>query len=934
MKREYFRLLCLLFISFFIIGFGGEVRAEEKTFNIRDRVSYRNDGYDTYYNWFYTDDNEDAWCLNSSRDARNRVTLSRSATSLIPAEKKNSVINVLTAGSNLNLDAGLKYYITQAAVWYVLNGVGTDGITPNFKNWIESNYPNEWDALVGRENLSRVNEPSISVSATDYKLDFIGDDHNNLYSKDISINSEGIGTYVAVIVDNGVACKTDLSECASTLRITKNEKFKIKVANPGDSSGTVKASFTAKPEVDPYVYDINTYVGIDTGNGTLQDMGVLVPVTKAIDTSHVVSGTYTNTTEIRVQKKDKETGDIVAGAKLYIADDSGKRIGTYVTTSTGSEAINLPEGEYYLGEATNPGGYYYNSERVKFKIINDGGTLKVTDKDGNPITGSVPTITFENLRRKIKFRKVDSEGNPVAGVQFQIRSYSAAATGDSKAGLCALTDQNGYLTIPCTNKPSGYIDPKSDGVYTLGVDFGVMGESDGLYQILETCPTGNDSCKQYFIDGKSTSFNGFSDSGAFAISGNGSNIVLLSDNITLSREGTDASHPTVVINLINRNYIKIKKVNITTGKEVPGAKLTVKDLTVSTSGNSSNMTNSDIVASWVSTDEPYTIVGIVPGRKYRLIEEKAAPGYVVNFVQNQSKIDFIMDENGNVTTYDTETGAEIKDLKGTNYELLVTNDTIKTVFSKTSATTGEEIAGANLKVCTEESYNAAKASTGDGNNCMAFERVNSEGKNEVISWVSEKGVSKTIDALPAGKYYLVEELPPEGYVRQVNAKDFVVKDDGTIEKVEMKNETTKLFISKKDVLSGEEVEGAQIKICTLESYESDGSNCKPDKDEWSWTSGKETKLIEALPFGDYVLIETLPAPEYQEGMIIDGDLMTAYKFSISQEDNEVRIDVYNQLLTDVPNTGISTLNLFAIGGLMVFVGYETIKIYRRRALNN
>ena len=37
---------------------------------------------------------------------------------------------------------------------------------------------------------------------------------------------------------------------------------------------------------------------------------------------------------------------------------------------------------------------------------------------------------------------------------------------------------------------------------------------------------------------------------------------------------------------------------------------------------------------------------------------------------------------------------------------------------------------------------------------------------------------------------------------------------------------------------------------------------------------------------------------------------------------------------NAPNTGLSTLNLFAIGGLMVLAGYETIKIYRRKALND
>ena len=68
-------------------------------------------------------------------------------------------------------------------------------------------------------------------------------------------------------------------------------------------------------------------------------------------------------------------------------------------------------------------------------------------------------------------------------------------------------------------------------------------------------------------------------------------------------------------------------------------------------------------------------------------------------------------------------------------------------------------------------------------------------------------------------------------------------------------------------------------------------------------------------------------------MIVDGLSVTEYEFTISDQPGDVNIDVGIEVL-NAPNTGISTLNLFAIGGLMVFAGYETIKIYRRKALND
>ena len=68
-------------------------------------------------------------------------------------------------------------------------------------------------------------------------------------------------------------------------------------------------------------------------------------------------------------------------------------------------------------------------------------------------------------------------------------------------------------------------------------------------------------------------------------------------------------------------------------------------------------------------------------------------------------------------------------------------------------------------------------------------------------------------------------------------------------------------------------------------------------------------------------------------MIIDGQIVNEYEFYIGDKEGDVNIDLNLEVL-NAPNTGLSTLNLFAIGGLMIFAGYETIKIYRRKALND
>ena len=897
--RGKLKLLCFLIISFFMIGIGG-VKAEVfYTHTPGDSLHYRPE---TYFQWFYpaSNSNIDAYCINSSKAAPSGYNLTLMP-GLVPSYAKDAVINILRASQNLNLSAGERYYVTQAAIWYTIYGISycehCDGITQGFYNWLTTYYSTSWNTLMNARN-SNIDNPTLSISGTDFTLETDGD---KLVSKDFSVNAQNITGTFNVKIDSGSegACILYNNDCTTSVDVPADASFKIRVDAPS-SNGEVNAKFTVKANTNPVSYDLLTYGGLYTSG--FQNLVMLTTTPQPIAKSQIVKGNYEDTPiDVEVQKIDADTGKKVAGATLYITDENGSEIGEFTSTAEGeaNPKIALPAGNYKLKESAAPVGYYHSTAEVNFSIVKEGTQLVAKDASNNTLSDPV-TISFSDERVKIKFRKVDEQGNPIAGIKFEIYA-SGTSSEPSWKTLCAYSDADGYLTQPCSgDEDTGNVH--SDGLYTIGVDFGQNGR---FHLIHETCES--DSCAEYHKRGIANDF-----------WINKSQVILYSHDLSVSKDSD--TNPIITLTIKNQHYIKIKKTDITGGDEVEGATLRVTDPAITDGDN--------VIDEWVSTKYDHEILGIIPGHKYRLTEILPSDGYtnVIDFVQNVNSIDFVMDKNGNVTTYDIITGAEIKDLKGTDYELLIKNDYTKTVFSKTSAVTGEEIAGAKLKVCTEASYNLAKQNTGDGNNCTP--------DKDEWSWTSEKDKTYTIEALAAGKYYLVEEIAPVGYVKQTNSASFEVKADGTITKVEMTNEPTKVTISKKDITTGEEVPGAQIKICTAESYKNDGKDCKPDSDELSWTSGTEAKVIEALPFGDYVLIETLPAPDYQEGMIIDGDLMTAYEFSISQDNGNIKIDVYNQVLTKVPSTGISTLNLFAIGGLMVFAGYETIKIYRRKALNN
>ncbi len=902
------KLLCCFIISIFILGFGGEVKAE--VFYSKGTLNYRSL---TYFQWFYPsyNSNVDAYCINSAFNAPSGLTMSQMP-GLISNAKRNSIINILKTSQNLNLSAGERYYVTQAAIWYTLYGTGYNGITPAFYNWISTNYSNSWNTLMN-SRTNAVVQPTISIKGSDYTLRLDGD---YLVSKDYSISANGISGSFNVKIDNGTegACILYNGSCTTSTTIPANTNFKIRV-NKTDS-GEVNAKFTVTPINTPSVSDIVTYGGLSSQG--YQNIVVLTNIPKTVSKSQSLRGRFDVEKEIQVQKVDADTGKKVAGAEFYILDSNGSKVTSVISTAEGEEnpKVTLPNGDYTMIENAQPDGYYSSDDAVQFSVTSEG----VKDKDGNLMTDTVPTISYSNSRIKIKFRKLDASGNPMAGIKFIIAAQSGAEVIDGVGQtLCAISDSNGYLTQECTGSDKTN-NVRSDGEYTLGIDFG---EINSLYKIKEVCET--DACKKYTREsGEVASFTG---SNGFYASGSGKNIVLDNNNLSLSYEGNNST-PTIVMNMTNKYYLNISKGDITSGKEIPGATLTVADINcIDSDGNVSESCAADqnnyLVDSWKSTTTSHEIQGIVPGNKYRLIEDVAPEGYI----RMVNAIDFIMDEDGNVTTYDITTGEAITDLVGSGYGILITNAPTKTLFSKTSAVTGEEIAGAKLKVCTSDSFEEAKSNTGNGNNCEPFVLPYT---GETVAWESEAGKTHIVDALPAGDYYLVETIAPSGYYTKTTAVDFTVKTDGSVSKVEMTNEPTKVKISKVNQITGERIAGASMQILNA----SDRSIAKDfNGNELTWVSKADSDWeILGLPVGDYILIETVVPEGFQEGMIIDGENVNEYNFSVIDNDDELYLGVYVQVM-NAPNTGMSTLNLFAIGGLLVFVGYETIKIYRRKALN-
>ena len=265
-------------------------------------------------------------------------------------------------------------------------------------------------------------------------------------------------------------------------------------------------------------------------------------------------------------------------------------------------------------------------------------------------------------------------------------------------------------------------------------------------------------------------------------------------NFTVKANGTVASVIMYNEKKPTTTKVKISKQDITDKKELPGAKLVIKDA------------NGNVKANWTSTNEPKYIEGLAAGTYY--LSETAAPSGYELYTES---IKFTVYANGTVS------------------KVIMYNSpkkVTKVKISKQDITTKKELPGASLTI------------------------KDANGK-EVISWVSTNE-PKYIENLAAGNYTLCETAAPQGYELYTECIKFTVKADGSLATVIMYNTPkkeeepkTKLSIIKKDADTKEALAGA-----TFELKDKNGKLVE------TWVSTKEAKVFNNLSEGTYTLTET------------------------------------------------------------------------------
>lgn len=250
--------------------------------------------------------------------------------------------------------------------------------------------------------------------------------------------------------------------------------------------------------------------------------------------------------------------------------------------------------------------------------------------------------------------------------------------------------------------------------------------------------------------------------------------------------------------------VVVSKKKLTTKEELPGARLEVRLVTVTTGEDGETIrTEGDVLESWVSTDTPHLLKGLKPG-EYVLIETRAPEGYL-----EAEKVYFTVREN--MTIEDTVL-VEMFD------------DDTKTEIKKVDRDTKEPVAGATLRLL--------KADT----------------QELVREWITDETGSIQIQGLSAGEYLVQEVKAPDGYLVLKEPLKITVVKDYKVQTFVVENQKIRTVIEKTDSETGEPVAGAVLRLVD-----------EAGKEAARWITAGEPQVLTGLKAGWYT-IEEIQAP--------------------------------------------------------------------------
>ena len=601
----------------------------------------------------------------------------------------------------------------------------------------------------------------------------------------------------------------------------------------------------------------------------------------------------------KVNMKDKQVkvskltvgGEEVIGAHMQIIDEDGNVVDEWYSEGKSHIANGLEEGKTYtLHEDLSPLG---------FNLANDF-TFEVTKEKENQTVEMIDTVTEVN--------KTDVDGKAVKEATLSIVSEKTKDIVDQW-----VTGKH-ILDIDKDIKSQLEKNGKAEGTY--------MDEEDSM--VMFSIAKNKDRDDYTFMQVKDgiTTY---------------SNIDLDGNETTHRVQGLVAGEKYILRETKTpEEYVQAKEIEFTAvedenqtlvmqdkqviiskltagGNEVTGALMQIKD------------EDGNIIDEWTSEGKVHYATGLVEGKKYILHEDLAPTGlnlandieFEVSYAKENQKVEMIdtinevskVDEKGNL-------------LKGA--EMTVTSNKTKNIIDKWIS--GQHIFDVTdeMKSQLKETGKAEGMYVDDEDSTVQYSIVKNKGKDDYTVMFVEDGITTytnidldgnetrhMIQGLEAGEEYVLKETKtPDGYAT-FKTQTFTA-EEGKDTSLSMVDEDTKVEVSKQDITTKKELEGAKLKVTDKDGKVID-----------EWTSGKQPHMIKNLTAGEtYTLTEVIAPKNYK--------IAESLRFTVKDTGKIQRVIMYDRPVNNYVETGDENNYYFILMLIcMIFIG-RLLKSY----LNN
>lgn len=599
----------------------------------------------------------------------------------------------------------------------------------------------------------------------------------------------------------------------------------------------------------------------------------------------------------KVNMKDKQVkiskltvgGKEVTGALMQILDEKGNVVDEWYSDGKYHFANNLEEGRTYtLHEDLAP---------IGLNLANDFN-FEVTKEKENQTVEMIDTLT--------EIEKTDVEGKAIKEATLSIVSTKTKQIVDQWVTGQHIIDLDKDIKVQLEEKG------KAEGSY--------MNEEDSMVTFsISKNKDRDDYTLMQVLDGVTTYVN----------------IDLKGNETTHRVQGLIAGEEYILRETKTpEEYVTAKEMKFTAkedvdetlvmkDKQVTISKSTVSDDEVTGALMQIKDEEGNIVDEWISDGKVHYATGLVEGKKYTLHEDLAPTGLnVANDIEFEVTYD---KENQKVTMVDTINEVSKVDEKGNllkGAEMTVTSSKTKNIIDKW--TSGQHIFDITKDMKADlqkDGKSEGKYEDNEDSTVTYSLKANKDRKDYTLMLAKDGKVTYTnvdingdetshmIQGLEVGEEYILKETKtPAGYAT-FKEQVFAAKEDvDTSLKVE--DEDTKVEVSKQDITTKKELEGAKLKVTDKDGKVVD-----------EWTSGKQPHMIKNLTVGEAYTLTEITAPKgYQVSEKVE--------FKVKDTGKIQRVIMYDQPVKKV-KTGDRNTYYFE----MLIISLLGIYLLRKR-LNN